>query len=64
MSDSGQLEQQLEEATIVRRDPEDSSKIIRSFEKQLKSVMQERDDLHKVPIPLYFKKSVKVHTVS
>ncbi|XP_026088703.1 serine/threonine-protein kinase MRCK alpha-like isoform X4 [Carassius auratus] len=47
IADSGQLEQQLEEATIVRRDPEDSSKIIRSFEKQLKSVMQERDDLHK-----------------
>uniref|UniRef100_A0A671QPN1 Serine/threonine-protein kinase MRCK alpha n=1 Tax=Sinocyclocheilus anshuiensis TaxID=1608454 RepID=A0A671QPN1_9TELE len=44
---SGQLEQQLEEASTVRRDLDDSSKIIRSFEKQLKSVMQERDDLHK-----------------
>uniref|UniRef100_A0A672PUG3 non-specific serine/threonine protein kinase n=1 Tax=Sinocyclocheilus grahami TaxID=75366 RepID=A0A672PUG3_SINGR len=47
IADSGQLEQQLEEASTVRRDLEDSSKIIRSFEKQLKSVMQERDDLHK-----------------
>ncbi|XP_059354445.1 serine/threonine-protein kinase MRCK alpha-like isoform X1 [Carassius carassius] len=47
IADSGQLEQQLEEATTVQRDPEDSSKIVRSFEKQLKSVMQERDDLHK-----------------
>uniref|UniRef100_A0A673MIA6 Serine/threonine-protein kinase MRCK alpha n=1 Tax=Sinocyclocheilus rhinocerous TaxID=307959 RepID=A0A673MIA6_9TELE len=44
---SGQLEQQLEEASTVRRDLEDTSKINRSFEKQLKSVMQERDDLHK-----------------
>uniref|UniRef100_A0A671QLP2 Serine/threonine-protein kinase MRCK alpha n=1 Tax=Sinocyclocheilus anshuiensis TaxID=1608454 RepID=A0A671QLP2_9TELE len=47
IADSGQLEQQLEEASTVRRDLDDSSKIIRSFEKQLKSVMQERDDLHK-----------------
>ncbi|XP_042633923.1 serine/threonine-protein kinase MRCK alpha-like isoform X5 [Cyprinus carpio] len=47
IADSGQLEQQLEEASTVRRDLEDSSKVIRSFEKQLKSVMQERDDLHK-----------------
>uniref|UniRef100_A0A671QSH0 Serine/threonine-protein kinase MRCK alpha n=1 Tax=Sinocyclocheilus anshuiensis TaxID=1608454 RepID=A0A671QSH0_9TELE len=48
IADSGQLEQQLEEASTVRRDLDDSSKIIRSFEKQLKSVMQERDDLHKL----------------
>uniref|UniRef100_A0A673MER5 Serine/threonine-protein kinase MRCK alpha n=1 Tax=Sinocyclocheilus rhinocerous TaxID=307959 RepID=A0A673MER5_9TELE len=47
IADSGQLEQQLEEASTVRRDLEDTSKINRSFEKQLKSVMQERDDLHK-----------------
>uniref|UniRef100_A0A8C1JH96 Serine/threonine-protein kinase MRCK alpha n=1 Tax=Cyprinus carpio TaxID=7962 RepID=A0A8C1JH96_CYPCA len=41
------LEQQLEEASTVRRDLEDSSKVIRSLEKQLKSVTQEKDDLHK-----------------
>ncbi len=52
MLDSGQLEQQLGEAITVRRDLEDSSKVIRSFEKQLKSVTQEKDDLHKVPILL------------
>lgn len=55
MSDSGQLEQQLEAASTVRRDLEDSSKVIRSLEKQLKGVSQERDDLHKVPIPVNFK---------
>ena len=48
ISDSGQLEQQLEEASIARRDLEDSSKVIKSLEKQLKSVMQEKDDMHKV----------------
>ncbi|XP_052442690.1 serine/threonine-protein kinase MRCK alpha isoform X7 [Carassius gibelio] len=47
IADSGQLEQQLEEASTVRRDLEDSSKVIRSLEKQLKSVTQEKDDLHK-----------------
>uniref|UniRef100_A0A672R0D4 Serine/threonine-protein kinase MRCK alpha n=1 Tax=Sinocyclocheilus grahami TaxID=75366 RepID=A0A672R0D4_SINGR len=47
IADSGQVEQQLEEASTVRRDLEDSSKVIRSLEKQLKSVTQEKDDLHK-----------------
>ncbi|KAF4099682.1 serine/threonine-protein kinase MRCK alpha isoform X4 [Onychostoma macrolepis] len=47
IADSGQLEQQFEEASTVRRDLEDSSKVIRSLEKQLKSVTQEKDDLHK-----------------
>lgn len=53
ISDSGQLEQQLQEASTARRDLEDSSKVIRGLEKQLKSVTQEKDDLHKVSIPLY-----------
>uniref|UniRef100_A0A3P8XZZ7 Serine/threonine-protein kinase MRCK alpha n=1 Tax=Esox lucius TaxID=8010 RepID=A0A3P8XZZ7_ESOLU len=45
--DSGHLEQQLEEATSARREMEDSSKLIRSLEKQMKSLNMERDDLHK-----------------
>lgn len=47
IADSGQLEQQLQEASTARRDLEDSSKVIRGLEKQLKSVTQEKDDLHK-----------------
>uniref|UniRef100_A0A671PKG9 Serine/threonine-protein kinase MRCK alpha n=1 Tax=Sinocyclocheilus anshuiensis TaxID=1608454 RepID=A0A671PKG9_9TELE len=47
IADSGQVEQQLEEASTVRRDLEDSSKVIRSLEKQLKSVTQEKDAMHK-----------------
>uniref|UniRef100_A0A671PKX3 Serine/threonine-protein kinase MRCK alpha n=1 Tax=Sinocyclocheilus anshuiensis TaxID=1608454 RepID=A0A671PKX3_9TELE len=42
------VEQQLEEASTVRRDLEDSSKVIRSLEKQLKSVTQEKDAMHKL----------------
>uniref|UniRef100_A0A8C1FC26 non-specific serine/threonine protein kinase n=1 Tax=Cyprinus carpio carpio TaxID=630221 RepID=A0A8C1FC26_CYPCA len=41
------VEQQLEQASSARRDLEDSSKQIRSLEKQLKSMKQERDDLQK-----------------
>ncbi|CAB1343156.1 unnamed protein product, partial [Coregonus sp. 'balchen'] len=44
---AGQLEQKLEEATSARREMEDSSKHIRSLEKQMKSLNLERDDLHK-----------------
>ncbi|XP_076873597.1 serine/threonine-protein kinase MRCK alpha isoform X2 [Brachyhypopomus gauderio] len=47
IADSGQLEQQLEEATLARRDLEDSSKTIKTLEKQLKTVMQENVDLQK-----------------
>uniref|UniRef100_A0A6Q2ZM12 non-specific serine/threonine protein kinase n=1 Tax=Esox lucius TaxID=8010 RepID=A0A6Q2ZM12_ESOLU len=47
IADSGHLEQQLEEATSARREMEDSSKLIRSLEKQMKSLNMERDDLHK-----------------
>lgn len=52
MSDSGQMEQQLEDASTARRDLEDSSKAVRNLEKQLKSVTQEKDDVHKVPVLL------------
>lgn len=48
LSDTGQVEQKLEQASSARRDLEDSSKQIRSLEKQLKSMKQERDDLQKV----------------
>ncbi|KAK7907366.1 hypothetical protein WMY93_015978 [Mugilogobius chulae] len=41
------LEKQLEDVTLTRRDLEDSSKHIKTLEKQMKSVTQERDDLHK-----------------
>uniref|UniRef100_A0A8C2GZA0 non-specific serine/threonine protein kinase n=1 Tax=Cyprinus carpio TaxID=7962 RepID=A0A8C2GZA0_CYPCA len=44
---TGQVEQQLEQASSAHRDLEDSSKQIRSLEKQLKSMKQERDDLQK-----------------
>uniref|UniRef100_A0A672P0J3 non-specific serine/threonine protein kinase n=1 Tax=Sinocyclocheilus grahami TaxID=75366 RepID=A0A672P0J3_SINGR len=44
---AGQVEQHLEQASSAHRDLEDSSKQIRSLEKQLKSMKQERDDLQK-----------------
>lgn len=47
IADSGQLEKQLEDVTLARRDLEDSSKHIKSLEKQMRTVTQERDDLHK-----------------
>ncbi|XP_077075936.1 serine/threonine-protein kinase MRCK alpha isoform X3 [Siphateles boraxobius] len=47
IADSGQMEQQLQEASTARRDLEDSSKVIRGLEKQLKGVTQEKNDLHK-----------------
>lgn len=52
-SESGQLEKQLEDVTSARRDLEDTSKHIKTLEKQMKSVAQERDDLHKVQPVLY-----------
>lgn len=48
LPDSGQPGQQVEEATSARKDLEDSSKAIKSLEKQLKGVTQDKDDLHKV----------------
>ncbi|KAM6965746.1 serine/threonine-protein kinase MRCK alpha isoform 3-T3 [Aplochiton taeniatus] len=47
IADSSQLDKQLEDVSSARRDLEDSSKHIRNLEKQMKSVTQERDDLHK-----------------
>uniref|UniRef100_A0A8C9TPJ4 Serine/threonine-protein kinase MRCK alpha n=1 Tax=Scleropages formosus TaxID=113540 RepID=A0A8C9TPJ4_SCLFO len=47
IAESGQLEQQLEQASIAQRDLEDSSKLVKSLEKQLKSTKQEKDDMQK-----------------
>uniref|UniRef100_A0A8D2LWZ9 Serine/threonine-protein kinase MRCK alpha n=1 Tax=Varanus komodoensis TaxID=61221 RepID=A0A8D2LWZ9_VARKO len=47
VTDSGHLEQQLEEASSARRDLEDAARQIKAFEKQIKALKQERDDLNK-----------------
>lgn len=46
--DSGQLEKKLEDVSSARRDLEDSSRHVKTLEKQMKSITQERDELHKV----------------
>lgn len=48
VSDSGQLEKQLEDVSLARRDLEDSSRHVKTLEKQMKAITQERDELHKV----------------
>ncbi|XP_043543225.1 serine/threonine-protein kinase MRCK alpha-like isoform X2 [Chiloscyllium plagiosum] len=45
--DFGQLEQQLEEASLVRRDFEDGCRQIKALEKQIKLSKQEKDDLQR-----------------
>ncbi|MFT7813008.1 serine/threonine-protein kinase MRCK alpha-like isoform X3 [Arapaima gigas] len=47
ITDSGRLEQRLEQASTVHRDLEESSKLIKALEKQMKSMKQERDDVQK-----------------
>eukprot|EP00063_Salmo_salar_P086478 XP_014061313.1 PREDICTED: serine/threonine-protein kinase MRCK alpha-like isoform X1 [Salmo salar] len=47
IADSGQQEHELEEASSVRREMEESSKHIRNLEKQMKSLNLEKDNLHK-----------------
>uniref|UniRef100_A0A8B9LRT5 Serine/threonine-protein kinase MRCK alpha n=1 Tax=Astyanax mexicanus TaxID=7994 RepID=A0A8B9LRT5_ASTMX len=47
IADSGQLEQHLEQASTAHRDFEESTKHIRSLEKQLKGIKQEKEDTHK-----------------
>lgn len=46
--DSGEIEKQLEDVSLARRDLEDSSRHIKTLEKQMKSITQERDELHRV----------------
>ncbi|NXL30535.1 MRCKA kinase, partial [Glaucidium brasilianum] len=47
VTDSGQLEQQLEEASTARRELDDASRQIKAFEKQVRTLKQEREDLNK-----------------
>ncbi|NWI19166.1 MRCKA kinase, partial [Crypturellus soui] len=44
---SGHLEQQLEEASSARRELDDASRQIKAFEKQVRALKQEREDLNK-----------------
>lgn len=48
VSDSGEIEKQLEDVSLARRDLEDSSRHIKTLERQMKSITQERDELHRV----------------
>lgn len=48
MADSDRLEHQLEEAVTLRQDYESSASKLRTLEKQVKSLRQEKDDVHKV----------------
>ncbi|XP_034283847.1 serine/threonine-protein kinase MRCK alpha isoform X7 [Pantherophis guttatus] len=47
VTDSGRLEQQLEEASSAQRALEDATRHIKTYEKQMKALKQERDDLNK-----------------
>ncbi|NWV07456.1 MRCKA kinase, partial [Ptilonorhynchus violaceus] len=47
VTESGHLEQQLEEASTARRELDDASRQIKAFEKQVKTLKQEREDLNK-----------------
>ncbi|NXK54740.1 MRCKA kinase, partial [Chauna torquata] len=47
VTDSGRLEQQLEEASTARRELDDASRQIKAFEKQVRMLKQEREDLNK-----------------
>ncbi|XP_051003962.1 serine/threonine-protein kinase MRCK alpha isoform X12 [Acomys russatus] len=44
------LEQQLEEANSVRRDLDDAFRQIKAFEKQIKTLQQEREELNKLEV--------------
>lgn len=46
--ESSHLEQQLEEANSVRRELDDAFRQIKAYEKQIKTLQQEREDLNKV----------------
>jgi chaperonin cofactor prefoldin len=49
-SESSHLEQQLEEANSVRRELDDAFRQIKAYEKQIKTLQQEREELNKVKI--------------
>lgn len=46
--ESSHLEQQLEEANTVRRELDDAFRQIKAYEKQIKTLQQEREELNKV----------------
>lgn len=46
--ESSHLEQQLEEANSVRRELDEAFRQIKAYEKQVKTLQQEREDLNKV----------------
>ena len=48
--ESSHLEQQLEEANSVRRELDDAFRQIKAYEKQIKTLQQEREELNKVKI--------------
>uniref|UniRef100_A0A8C6Y262 Serine/threonine-protein kinase MRCK alpha n=1 Tax=Naja naja TaxID=35670 RepID=A0A8C6Y262_NAJNA len=50
VTDSGRLEQQLEEASSTQRELEDATRHIKTYEKQMKALKQERDDLNKLEV--------------
>lgn len=51
VADSDRLEHQLEEAVTLRQDYESSASKLRTLEKQVKSLRQEKDDVNKVVDP-------------
>lgn len=55
--ESSHLEQQLEEANSVRRELDDAFRQIKAYEKQIKTLQQEREELNKVKI---YRRIVKV----
>lgn len=50
VTDSDRLEHQLEEAVTLRQDYESSSSKLKTLEKQVKSLRQEKDEVHKVDL--------------
>ncbi|XP_076404186.1 serine/threonine-protein kinase MRCK alpha isoform X14 [Peromyscus maniculatus bairdii] len=50
VADMNHLEQQLEEANSVRRELDDAFRQIKAFEKQIKTLQQEREELNKLEV--------------
>ncbi|XP_059136669.1 serine/threonine-protein kinase MRCK alpha isoform X7 [Peromyscus eremicus] len=50
VADVNHLEQQLEEANSVRRELDDAFRQIKAFEKQIKTLQQEREELNKLEV--------------
>nr|XP_045013727.1 serine/threonine-protein kinase MRCK alpha isoform X5 [Jaculus jaculus] len=50
VAESSHLEQQLEEANSVRRELDDAFRQIKAYEKQIKTLQQEREELNKLEV--------------